>query len=318
MNTYRASKIAILTDRAFLLRKARAFFTERNILEVDCPALSHAAPIDLHIDVMTVTLSPEEKGYLHTSAEYGMKRLLALGMGNIFQISHVFRSGEVGPLHNPEFTMVEWYRLAYPFPELMEETVDFICLFLGDTPTSYLRYRDAFLHYLHIDYTVASCSDLLTTACNHGMELSKDAERWEKDTLLQLLFSFLIEPQLGKEQLHVIYDFPASQAALAKIQHHADEEIALRFEVYYKGIELANGYDELTDPQEQRKRLERANQARIATGKNPLKMDENFLKALYDGLPDCCGVAVGFDRLMMLRHQKEHLHHILPFSWEDT
>ncbi len=318
MNTSHESKIFILKDRATLLGKARAFFAERGILEVDCPALSHASPIDLHIDVMTVAANQSETGYLHTSPEYGMKRLLSLGLGDIYQISHVFRAGEFGPLHNPEFTMVEWYRLRRTLIQLIEETIELIRLFLGNMPTSYLRYRDALVHYAGIDYTNVSCSELLAFAEKHALGLPNDADTWDKDTLLQLLVSFLVEPHLGKGQLDVFYDFPSTQAALARTKELDDEHVAMRFEVYYKGIELANGYHELTDPVEQRKRLDLAVQARIAAGKDPLKIDEHFLEALEAGMPDCCGVAVGFDRLMLLRHNKDTLCDVLPFSWENA
>ena len=267
---------------------------------------------------MNVSVTKTQKGYLHTSPEYGMKRLLASGIGDIFQISHVFRQEETGPLHNPEFTMVEWYRLNLTFPELIEETLKFVQLFLGDLPISYIRYRDALLHYAGIDYMSTLPNDLLACAQKHALDLPPDAISWDKDTLLQLLTTFLVEPHLGKDQLHVLYDYPASQAALAKTKQVEDEAVASRFEIYYKGIELANGYDELTNPQEQRKRLEQASQARLAAGKDPLKIDENFLSALESGLPDCCGVAVGFDRLMLLRHGKETLREVLPFTWDEA
>ncbi len=318
MNTSRESKISILKDRAALLGKARAFFAERGVIEVDCPALSHASPIDLHIDVMAVAVNKTEIGYLHTSPEYGMKRLLSLGLGDMYQISHVFRAEEFGPLHNPEFTMAEWYRLGIPLTQLIEETLEFIRLFLGALPANYLRYRDALFHYAGIDYVDAPCSQLLECAKKHEISLPQDAGTWDKDTLLQLLVTFLVEPHLGKERLDILYDFPSTQAALSQIKELDDERVAMRFEVYCKGIELANGYHELTDPLEQRTRLDQAIQARITAGKDPLKIDEHFLEALEIGIPDCCGVAVGFDRLILLRHNKDTLRDVLPFDWENA
>lgn len=267
---------------------------------------------------MTVVASQAETGYLHTSPEYGMKRLLSLGLGDIYQISHVFRAGEFGPLHNPEFTMAEWYRVGMTFTQLIEETLEFIHLFLGNMPTSYIRYRDALTHYAGIDYTDASCRELLACAEKHAIDLPTDTDTWDKDTLLHLLVSFLVETHLGKDRLDVLYDFPSTQAALARTKELDDEHVAMRFEIYYKGIELANGYHELTDPLEQKKRLDKELQARIAAGKNPLKIDERFLKALEAGMPDCCGVAVGFDRLMLLRHNKDTLRDVLPFTWENA
>jgi lysyl-tRNA synthetase class 2 len=310
-----AAKIPFLNDRARMLQNARHFFAERGVLEVDCPALSRFAPIDLHIEVMKV----EGAGYLHTSPEYAMKRLLSAGMGDIYQIGHVFRAQEVGPYHNPEFTMAEWYRLGFTFEQMIEETLDFIRLFLGPLPSLARSYRSLIREHLGIDYTTSALSDLLTLAAAHQLDLPKEAPSWDKDTLLQLLISFLIEPKLGEGRLFVLTDYPASQAALSKTRLLPDQEaVACRFEVYYNGIELANGYHELTDAAEQRKRLESANRARIAAGKEPLRIDEHFLEALERGLPDCCGVAVGFDRLMQLKHGLATLHPILPLSWEEV
>jgi lysyl-tRNA synthetase class 2 len=312
------SKINILKDRAALLQAARSFFFERGILEVDCPALTQAAPIDLHIDVMEVPVTASQTGYLHTSPEYGMKRLLAAQIGDIYQLSHVFRSGEVGPLHNPEFTMAEWYRLGISFEEMIEETLAFIRLSLGDLPSNMMSYRQTFAHYLGIDLSTVTRNELEALARLHGLDIPAHAAAWDKDTLLQLLLGLVIEPNLGKEELFVIAYFPSSQAALSKVILRNGEEVACRFEVYYKGIELANGYHELTDAHEQRRRLIASNTARKQAGKPELKMDERFLEALERGLPDCCGVAVGFDRLMLLRHQKNHLNEVLPFAWDEA
>jgi lysyl-tRNA synthetase class 2 len=313
------TKLPYLKDRAQMLKKARVFFHDRNVMEVDCPALSHAAPIDLHIDVMKVCFKNNQFGYLHTSPEYGMKRLLAADIGDIYQISHVFREAEIGPLHNPEFTIAEWYRIGFSFEQMIEETLNFIQLFLGDIPSQRMTYRQTLQHYLKIDSATATCAELLTCAEKNSIDLPKEAKSWDKDTLLQLLVSFLIEPQLGKDHLFVLSHFPASQAALSKTQVlSSGEAVACRFEVYYQGIELANGYHELTDALEQRRRLENSNLSRLKAGKDALKIDENFLEALHLGLPDCCGVAVGFDRLMQLKHGQKDLKNILPFTWHES
>lgn len=313
------TKIPFLKDRAWMLREARAFFHDKNVMEVDCPALSHEAPIDLHIDVMKVSLKNHTIGYLHTSPEYGMKRLLSIGIGDIYQISHVFREGEIGPLHNPEFTMTEWYRIGFSFAQMIEETLDFIRLFLKDLPVKTMSYSKVLQHYLGVDYLNATTADLLAIAKQNRLDLPPDSTNWDKDTLLQLLVSFLIEPKLGSDHLFVLSHFPASQAALSKVCCLPDgEPVACRFEVYYLGIELANGYHELTDAAEQRCRLENSNRARIEAGKDALPIDEKFLAALELGLPDCCGVAVGFDRLMQLRHNQKELKNVLPFIWEES
>ena len=231
-----------------MFQKARAFFSERKVMEVDCPALSQRACIDLHIDVMNVTLKNNQIGYLHTSPEYGMKRLLSAGIGDIYQISHVFRDGEIGPFHNPEFTMVEWYRLGMSFEEMISETLDFIRLFLGNLSHRTMHYRQLLKYFLKIDYLTASFSELLECAKANQIDLPREALMWDRDTLLQLLVSFLIEPHLGDQELFVLSYFPASQAALSKTIDFPDQEqVACRFEIYYKGIELANGYHELTE-----------------------------------------------------------------------
>jgi len=279
-----------------MLGTARAFFAERGILEVDTPILGNAAPIDLHIEI----ISTSTDRYLHSSPEYGMKRLLAEGIGDIYQLGHVFRAGEVGRLHNPEFTMAEWYRLNFTFEQLLEETLDFIRLFLGPLPSRVLTYKQALEMYAK------------------DAPLPAEAADWDEDTRSSYLMGFVVEPQIGHDELTVIIHFPAAQAALARTTLIEGEYVAERFEIYYRGTELANGYHELTDAAEQRVRLHAANKLRRAHNKPELPIDENFLSALHIGLPDCCGVAVGFDRLMLLRHNAESLAEILPFAWEEA
>lgn len=297
-----------------MLAQSRAFFAERDILEVDCPALNLAACIDTHIEVMEVQFHENQIGYLHTSPEYGMKQLLSLQIGDIYQLSHVFRKGEIGPLHEPEFTMVEWYRCGFTFEAMIEETLEYIRLFLGKKKSQLLTYREAFLRYVGVDYVSATPKQLLHCITEHGLTLSTEKELWDKDTLLQCLMSFVVEPHLPREELVVLYHYPATQAALAQTRSCNNEEIAERFEIYAQGVELANGYHELTDADEQKRRFEWTNRKRQDLGKNPLPLDEKFLSALKSGLPDCCGVAVGFDRLMLLKHQKNELGEIMQTS----
>jgi lysyl-tRNA synthetase class 2 len=301
----------MLVQRARMLAKVRAFFSQREILEVDTPILSHAAPIDTHIEVMKISFQNGDKGYLHTSPEYAMKRLLAEGSGDIYQLSHVFRAEEAGRLHNPEFTMIEWYRIGVLFQFLIDETLELIRLFLGDIPDDIYTYSQAFQKFVGIDPKTASPSDLKKIAEKNNLSLTSDADSWDKDTFLHFLMAFLIEPQFAG--LNIIRDFPSTQAALAKVSPCG---VAERFEVYFNGIELANGFHELTDPIEQRRRFVQANQERQKLGKEALPLDENFLSALEQGLPDSCGVAVGFDRLLMLQLKKERLSDVLSFSWD--
>lgn len=294
-----------------MLAQVRNFFFERQVLEVDCPALNQAAAIDAHIDVMSVTL-PNEKRFLHTSPEYGMKRLLSRGSGDIYQMSHVFRKEESGPLHSPEFTMIEWYRENMTYAAFIDETLDLMRLFLGPLAREQISYREALLKYAGVDYLYADERTLAACAEKHGLNLHGPASQ---DDLLHLLMGFVVEPMLGKGHLTVLCDYPASQAALAKTTWKDDEPIAERFEVYYQGIELANGYHELTDAKLQRERFEAANAKRLALGKEIFSLDEHFLNALEAGLPDCCGAAVGFDRLLMLKTGARSIEEILPFSW---
>lgn len=298
-----------------MLAEVRAFFSHKKILEVDTPILSHAAPIDTHIEVMSIPFQNGDKGFLHTSPEYAMKRLIAEGSGDIYQLSHVFRAEEAGRLHNPEFTMIEWYRIGVSFQFLIDETLELIRLFLGNIPVHIYTYAQAFQKFVGIDYKTASPSDLKKIAEKNNLPLTSDADSWDKDTFLHFLMAFLIEPQFAG--LNIIRNFPSTQAALAQVCQSGDELVAERFEVYFNGIELANGFHELTDPIEQRRRFVQANHEREKLGKESLPLDENFLSALELGLPDSCGVAVGFDRLLMLQLKKDSLKEVLPFDWDN-
>lgn len=303
-------RLKILRDRAAMLARARSFFAERDVLEVDCPIITNGASVDAHIDLIPANYCGSKIHYLHSSPEYGMKRLLVEGIGDIYQLSHVFRDGEYGHKHNPEFCMAEWYRIGFSFEKMIEETLDFIRLFLGPLPANTYSYRQLFQN-LGIDYLHATQEELLTVLYKY-----QGIETESKESLLNLILGLLIEPKLGVNELSVLAYYPASQAALAKTMKKDDEAVALRFEVYYKGVELCNGYSELPFAGEQRSRFEQANKDRLALGKQALPIDEFFLSALEKQLPDCCGVAVGFDRLMMLRHNTATLSDVLPFDWQ--
>lgn len=227
-----------------MLQRARDFFAARNILEVDCCALAPCAAIDANIDPIHASVTPSETGYLHTSPEYAMKRLLAAGSGDIYYLGHVFRKGEIGPRHNPEFTMAEWYRIGLPFSSLMEETCAFLSLFLGPLPTRTLSYKEAFLGYAGVDPFRASAETLRRAAAQHKLHAPAS---WSRDDYLYLLLSHLIEPHLGRGELTLLTDYPPSEAALACVLHKDGETVAERFEIYHEGVELANGYHELAD-----------------------------------------------------------------------
>jgi lysyl-tRNA synthetase class 2 len=307
-------KLEILRDRAAMFSKARDFFRKRNVLEVDCPIMSATASVEVHIDLIRAYGVSSKTHYLHSSAEYGMKKLLAEGIGDIFQLSHVFRDNEYSMKHNPEFTMAEWYRTKLPFTGMIEETVEFIREFIGDIPYTKISYRDAFKRYAGIDYLKSSEDDLLQYLEDRGIDPYQNIEEEGKDALLNIILGVVIEPQLGKDEICILQFFPATQAMLSQTRWRGEEEVSERFEAYYQGIELANGYHELANSEEQLERLIITNNTRERLGKDTLPIDEAFIKALEKGIPDCCGVSVGFDRLMMLRHKVEDIADVIPLS----
>lgn len=309
------NKIALLHDRAAMLARARAFFKDRNVTEVDCPILSQRACVDAHIDLIPAKYAQKDPCYMHSSPEYGMKRLIAQGMGDIYQLSHVFRDGESGRKHNPEFMMAEWYRVGISFEDLILETLDFIRLFLGDLPHTIITYREALKKYAGIDYVTASRQELITYIQTKNIAPSS-LDNEDNDSLLNYILGMVVEPELGNGELCALAYYPSTQAALAQTRLNGDEKVAERFEVYYRGMELCNGYHELADPVEQRKRFEESNKMRLALGKAALPIDDNFLNALASGFPDCCGVAVGVDRLMMLRNNRSEIGDVIPFAWD--
>ena len=300
------SKAAILRDRANMFDEIRAFFKKRGVIEVDCCSLVQYPPLDANIEVMSVSVSDQDIGYLHTSPEYAMKKLLAFGLGDIFYLGHVFRKGEIGKLHSPEFTMIEWYRISISYSDFINETCELILQFIGRFPIRILSYREAFQSFLGID-PFEECN-FSAVAHRLGIDTPKNSIHWDCDTWLQLLLSHAIEPNLGRDELTVLCEYPPSQAALARVIEKEGISIAERFEIYFKGIELSNGYHELSDAKEQRRRFVEENKNRQILGKEAYKLDESFLAALERGLPDCCGVSVGFDRLMLIRHKLNALH----------
>lgn len=308
------SKISLLKKRAKALRLARDFFYERDITEVDTPILSRYASIDEHIDLIPATLNGNIPCYLHSSPEYGMKQLLSQGSGDIYQLSHVFRDEESGPRHSHEFTMCEWYRVGIGFEAFIDETLQFIQLFTGKRRIERISYRDLFLRHCQIDPFKANTKEIYAKIEELGLFPYVDLISEDLDAHLNFLLGSFIEPQLPKGQITVLFEYPPSHAALAQVCKKEGIEVAMRFEIYFGDLELANGYHELCDEKEQRKRLIEANEKRVAKGKNSLPLDEPFLRALKNGLPACCGVAVGFDRLCMVNCEQKSL--ITPKSYQ--
>ena len=310
-----------LKSRAQLLADVRLFFAQKGVLEVETPVLSSAAPTAPYLDsfktnYIPIGTSPQQTYYLQTSPEFGMKRLLAADAGSIYQIAKVFRNGELGRLHSPEFTMLEWYRPELTFTQLMDEVSALVAVVAGFPEAIRLSYTRTFEQYLAID--IFNCSDqqLRLVGLENIPSLMRDIYL-DRDGWLELLMSEVLEPKLaGFERPVMVYDFPASQAQLAKI--HTDEqghEVAARFELYAGGLELANGYDELLDAGELRRRFEHDNQQRLVLGKAPMPLDEHLLAAMTSGLPQCVGVALGLDRLLMLVLKQRDIQQVQSFPF---
>ncbi len=306
-----------LKKRARILQQIRAFFAERGVLEVETPSLSAAALTDPAIDSLaTRYIGPGHASglnlYLHTSPEFPMKRLLAAGSGPIYQITRVFRQGEAGRRHNPEFTLLEWYRPGFDHHQLMDEVAALVAPVLGLEATAQrLSYRDAFLQFASLDPFAASIAELRQAVQRLGIGEFDAGE--ERDIWLDLILSHRVEPNLGQQGLCFLTDYPASQAALARLNPD-NPAVAERFELYYRGVELANGFHELGDSAEQRKRFESEQAERAAQGQEHYPMDEKLLAALEVGLPDCAGVALGVDRLVMLAVGAESLEEVIAFT----
>jgi lysyl-tRNA synthetase class 2 len=302
--------IETLRMRADITARIRDFFKKRNVLEVETPLIAATTVTDPHIASIPVLHSKDKIFYLQTSPEYAMKRLLAAGSGSIFQLCKSFRQDEVGRLHNPEFTMLEWYRVGFDHHALMDEMQDFFKEVFAILKTDRFTVAEVFETYVGINPHVASLSELKHAAKKNGIEVDIPDE---KNTYLDILFTHIIEPKLGNEYPVFIYDYPISQAALAKIREE-NIPVASRFEVYYKGIELANGFHELQNAEEQRMRIEKDLQYRALHHMEAVPVDELLLSALRSGLPDCSGVAMGVDRLIMLILGYEKIANVVSFS----
>ena len=301
-----------LEHRAALLASARNFFMDRGVLEVDTPIVVNAPVTDVHIHSARVTFADDPRPFfLHTSPEYAMKRLLAARSGDIYQICHVVRGLERGRQHNAEFTLIEWYRIGFSLDRLMSEVDLLVRHLLGDVAftmsSERLTYREAFLRELRLDPFTAPLTQLSDAARTIGF-----TEGAQRDELLELLMGAVVGPRLGRNALTFIHDYPASQAALARLSPE-DPRTALRFELYCKGVELANGFQELASATEQRARFEHDNGERQRLGLPAYEIDTRLLAALEAGLPECAGVALGFDRTLMLAAGADHIDDILAF-----
>jgi lysyl-tRNA synthetase class 2 len=308
-----SADIATLKKRAQFLADARLFFAERNVLEVETPILSRAAPTAPYLDSFSTEYRPlaseqAETYYLHTSPEFAMKRLLAGGAGSIYQFARVFRNGEQGRLHSPEFTMLEWYRPELTLHQLMDEMNSLLQHVFGFNAILRMSYRGLFEFFCKLNIFECSEGALIQFAKKTIRSLPDDLAL-ERDEWLDVIMSQHIERRLAALNMPLfVYDFPASQAQLAKVtKDAAGYDVAARFELYIDGVELANGYDELLDAEELRRRFEADNSQRRQLGLVEMPLDESLLAAMAFGLPSCSGVAMGFDRITMLALGKKQI-----------
>lgn len=293
--------------RAELYSRIREFFQQHDVLEVETPVLGQAASTDVHL----ASYSVDDGLFLQTSPEFAMKRLLAAGSGAIYQICKSFRHGESGKRHNPEFSMLEWYRPGFDHFQLMAEVAELLNSLLGERPVRQLSYRSAFAQVLDVDPHHATVSELSALALQHCNYQTNENDR---DTLLDLLMAEVIEPRLGQGELTFIYNYPASQSALAKVKgDNQGARVAERFELYVNGVELANGYHELTDAGEQQRRFDADIAERLRRGLPDVPVDQKLVQALQHGLPECAGVAVGLDRLLMLMADTDSIRDVIAF-----
>lgn len=307
----------MLQARAELLSTLRQFFFQRSVMEVDVPVLARSSVTDINIESISANIY-SESGYLQTSPEYFMKRLLSQGAGDIFCLGKAFRNGEQGCRHNPEFSLLEWYRCGWDEHQLMDEIAELMSLVFAARSSQLLAitkrtYADCFSEILGIDPHGADLVELQEKA------VAASSDSWTGESranCLDLLFSQLVEPQLPPG-LVFVYDYPACQSALAQLHNDTQgRQVSRRFEVFLNGLELANGYFELTDRAEQQQRFDGDNAQRIEASKPQIPVDRHLLAALDHGMPSCAGVAMGVDRLLMQLEGADSITQVMPFSWD--
>ncbi len=310
--------VRTLQLRASLLENARDHFRTSGVMEVETPVLGHTTVTDVHLQSLRTRIAGLGEFYLQTSPEYAMKRLLATGAGDIYQIARVFRDGEHGALHNPEFTLIEWYRRGFDSMALMHDAAQLLDRLLSPhrelRAPDWLTYSEAMRKHAGVDAASASIEELKTCLASHKVALPR-AMTGDRDAYLDLALSTVVAPQLGRGGLTFLHEYPASQAALARLKA-SDPTVAERFEIYLEGIELANGFHELADAAEQRARFEADLRLRRSRALHAPPLDERLLQALSFGLPDCSGIALGFDRVVMLARGAEKIEQVLAFSVE--
>ena len=311
--------LANLKRRAELLNQLRSFFQQRQFLEVETPLMSADTVIDRHLDPLPVTLVEDTSDppsgptlWLQTSPEFAMKRLLASGAEAIYQVTHAFRGAERGQLHNPEFTIAEWYRVGDTMDDGMQLLADLIEEMLGMGRPHTVTYQRAFLDHANVDPHEASLDELIKVTHSLGISVPETTCQDDRDEWLNLLMAERIQPRLGNEQPAILFEYPASQAAMSNVRP-GPPPVAERFELFVRGIELANGYHELLDADELIRRNQLINQQRRDGGKYDLPEESRLLQAMQHGLPQCSGTALGFDRLVMLALGAGSLDEVIAF-----
>ncbi|WP_419418938.1 elongation factor P--(R)-beta-lysine ligase [Legionella sp. D16C41] len=306
-----SATLSTLRQRALLINNIRDFFNKRGYLEVETPYMAQFGITDVYLSNIKASFRGQTY-YLQTSPEYHMKRLLAAGSGPIFQLARAFRDDELGRWHNPEFTMLEWYQLDIDHHGLMTEMDELLQLILSSAPLIKKTYQQVFAEICDFDPLTITIEELKIKLKNYNLDNVLAADEEDRDQYLFLLMSHIIEPALASLPAPVaIYNFPISQAALAQV----NDGVAERFEIYFKGIELANGFHELRDANNQKKRFETDIFLRQAKGLESAKIDKNLLAALEAGLPACSGVALGVDRLITLALHHEDISSVLAFDF---
>ena len=318
-----SASMPTLQKRARLLREIRAYFDARGVLEVETPMLSAHATVDAYIESFTTQFCPigrttSQSCYLHTSPEFAMKRLLCAGSGDIYSLGRVFRNGEAGGRHNPEFTMLEWYRVGMDDQALMDEVAALLTSVANFQEIRRCSYGELFEQYLRLNPYTASDEELRQQVSDN---VDARLQGLDRNDCLDLLFSRFVEPNLRSTEPEVlagyfVYDYPASMSALARLSTSADGyPVAARFELFVNGVELANGYHELCDARQQQKRFEQEQRIRRERGSHIYPYDQNMIDALAYGLPDCAGVALGIDRLLMLILGTRNIADVLAFDF---
>jgi elongation factor P--(R)-beta-lysine ligase len=305
-----SASLEVIKKRASLLQQIRGFMDTREIIEVDTPILSHFGVSDPYIQSLTTSCAAESDAvlYLHTSPEFCMKRLLAAGSGSIYQIAHVFRNEESGKRHNTEFSMLEWYRIGFNYYELMDEVAELLNDIGLEIPDK-MTYADAFKQSIEIDPHTVAISELQSLCKQQGWEDASD----DRHALLDFLFSDAVIKNLNQTKPLFIYDYPECMSALATLKK-GEPIVSERFELFIAGMEIANGFNELIDADEQVKRFEKELSTRRNKGLAEPPIDKGFVEALKSGLPECSGVAVGIDRLLMVLSEKDDINEVSTFT----